>query len=210
MRRQRILYTKKATDELGETGDYMLIFYHNISNHDVFTTQKDFLFANTKMKYSLFGYLNDNYMYDGTKFEFLLEYPDVGTHVFWTQNVNPWHAPTDSYIEYTERGKTLAGRIEFAGLTKNRYMTNTYIDGNNKTGDWYYAVGSRASWGNLNIMPGSYVDFTPSIHSIRIWVRIPSMHFLNSLEFYQRCSCKYQKHSLLSHSLYIYVILVSH
>lgn len=209
MHRQRIIYTKQATDEPGETGDYMLLFYHNISKGDKFTTEKDFLFANSKMKYSLFGYLNDNYMYDGTKFEFLLEYPDVQTYVFWTQNVNPWLAPTDTYIEYTCRGKTLVENQKFTGLTRHTKSKSTFIDGNNDTGNWYYSVGSTIIWRGSNVMPGSYTNTTPAIHVIRIWVRVPNMHFLHSLEFY-KCSCKFQKHSALRLSLYLCVIIVSH
>ena len=205
MGRQRVIITKSATDIMNESGDYMMIFYHNITNLDYFLSERDFLFANTVNKYSLFGYLDDKFKYDGSNFEFLLEYPDLDKYAFWTQTVNPWLAPSDSNIGYIDRGKTLVEEKRFAGLTKNTGL-NTYMDGN-PDGYWYYSVGSRTNWGNSNIMPGCYTSYTPPIHAIRIWVRVPRLEFIQSLKFLKH-TCKYQSHYFVSHSLSLYVLLI--
>ena len=98
MRRQRVLFTKNLTDKDGESGDYLLLFHHNISQGHVFTRMNDFLYSNTAMKYSIFGYFDDSFKFDGRVFEFFIEYPEQNTHAFWTQTVNPLNAEHDSYI----------------------------------------------------------------------------------------------------------------
>ena len=205
MGRQRLIITKNATDNRNEVGEYMMIFYHNISNLDYYTTEKDFLFANTINKYSLFGYLDNSFKYDGSKFEFLLEYPDLGTHAFWTQTVNPWLAPKDSDIGYIDRGKTFVEQQKFQGLTRNN-GSNTFMDGN-PDGYWYYSVGSRTNWGNTNIMPGCYTSYAPEIHAVRIWVRVPRLEFIQSLKFLKQ-TCNYHKRSFISYSLSLYIFLI--
>lgn len=207
MKQQRVIYTKRATDGMNETGDYMMVFFHNVTNFNFFKTEKEFLFANSNTKYSLFGYLDNRYMYDGKKFEFLLEYPDVEAHFFWTQTVNPWHAQPNSYIGYVERGKSGNPQATFAGLTK--YDGNlTFMDGVNKSNNWYYAVGTRTAWNDLDAMPALYWKSTPSIRSLRIWLRVPSLSFIQSLNF-SRCTCKAHVRSVVSFSLSLCILLVS-
>ena len=183
MRRQRIIHTKNATDSDKVNADYLLIFYHNIKKGDVFTSEKDFLFANKETKYSIFGYIDDSYKFDQKNFEFLIEYPDDNTHGFWYQNTNPWFAEHDSDVGYISKGNNFKGSVKLTGLTKFPYP-ETYVEGctTSKT-QWYYSIGSTRGWGESKSIPGSYNSGTPPLYEVFLWMRIPSLSFLKTKSF---------------------------
>ena len=203
MRLQRFIYTKNATDSDNVSAEYVLIFHHNITKGDVFTSERDFLFANTKMKYSLFGFIDDSYKFDGEKFEFLLEYPDDNTHGFWLQNVNPRNAPNNSDIGYEDKGKNFKGNVPFIGLTQTYGPSATFIDGCQI--GWYYSIGSKKTWAYGNSIPGSYGSGATLLYEVFLWLRIPSLSFLRSKLFaIQTCHVK----SHLRYNLLAFVFLV--
>lgn len=183
MRIKRVIYTKNAQDSDGKIGDYLLIFHHNISKGDVFLSVKDFLFANEENKYSIFGFIDDSFKYDGKKFEFLMEYPDDNTHGFWLQNINPWKAEPDSDVGYIDKGKNFKGMLEFTGLTRHSSVYS-FLDGISRNiGEWYYSIGLREPWGKHNSIPGSYAGENPPIYEVFLWMRIPSFSFLKAKSF---------------------------
>ena len=203
MRRQRVLITKNFTDKDGTNSDYLLLFHHNISQGHIFTSMNDFLYSNTAMKYSIFGFLDDSYKFDGTVFEFYIEYPEQKSHAFWTQTINPLNAEHDSNIGYIDKGKNFKGTVGFTGLTKFN-GTTSYLDGCNGDGYWYYGIGTRVIWCSENVMPESYSSTTYKIHEVFLWVRIPSLSFLASKRFsYLTCKTK-ENHLVYSPFVFIF------
>ena len=205
MRRQRIIYTKNATDSDGVNAEYLLIFYHNISKGKVFTTENDFLFANTEHRYSLFGYIDDSYKFDGKKFGFLLEYPDDNTYGFWIQNVNPWEAEHDFDVGYLSKGKNFKGNIAFTGLAKYN-ESETFIAGCKIGRLWYYSIGSRVAWNIYGSIPGSYGGENPPLYEVFLWIRIPSLSFLKSKTFGFQ-TCKIRKSRSFNQFLYFMLFI---
>ena len=205
MRRQRIIYTKNATDSDNVSADYLLVFHHNSSKRDLFKSEKDFLFANTENKYSIFGYIDDSFKFDQNNFEFLLEYPDDHTHGFWHQRVNPWEAPQDTDVGYIDKGKTFKGSVAFTGLTRFN-KSYTYIEGcENGPEYWYYSIGSRTCWQDNCLIPGSYPGNSTNLKEVFLWIRIPSLSFLKTKSFgFITCTTK---RSLL-YSMLVYVLLI--
>ena len=206
MRRQRIIYTKNATDSDNVSADYLLVFHHNSSKRDLFKSEKDFLFANTENKYSIFGYIDDSFKFDQNNFEFLLEYPDDHTHGFWYQRVNPWEAPQDTDVGYINKGNNFHAEIPFTGLTRfNR--SHTFIEGcSASSGQWHYSIGSRVCWYENCLIPGPYLDNKTYLFEVFLWMRIPSMSFLKT-KYFGFITCALKKRS--SYSLYYYVLLLA-
>ena len=62
---KRTILTKTATDGVGETGQYVLLFLHNISISGLFTSYDEFLHTNKPGKYSIFKFIDDSFKYDG-------------------------------------------------------------------------------------------------------------------------------------------------
>ena len=195
MVKQRVIYTKNATNN-GENGKYILLFYHNISNGDLFVSERDFLFADTEHKYSIFGYIDDSFKYDDDNFEFLIEYPDDDSYCFFAQNVNPWKAEHNEDVGFVDKGNNFKGDRKLYGLT--RYKGNlTYIDGSQ--GDfWYHAIGQRSTWANMYAIPGSHVYTVnyPILKEVFLWLRIQNFSFLRTKNF-NSFTCPVQKRSSL-------------
>ena len=204
MVKQRIIYTKNATNN-ADNGIYILLFHHNISNGDLFINERDFLFANTKHKYSIFGYLDDSFKYDGTNFGFLIEYPDDNSFCFFTQKVNPWKAEHNEDVGFLDNGNNFKGNFKLYGLTRYIY-SNTYIDGS-KSDRWYHAIGQRDKWDNKYAIPGSYANTVSYINlkEVFLWLRIPNISFLRTKNF-DATSCIVRRKS--STSAYAFTILL--
>lgn len=206
MRKPMTIFTKNATDSDGVNGDYILVFHHNSSKGDLFKSEKDFLYANTEMKYSLFGFIDDSFKFDGQNFEFLIEYPNDNTHGFWLQNTNPWKTEPDSNIGYVDKGKNFKGNIEFTGLTRQKYKS-TYIDGCSfGLEKWFYSIGSRAFWGSGLTIPGSYEGYNPSINEVLLWMRISSLKFLRT-KLFGFITCATKKQILFHQFIFISLLL---
>lgn len=208
MKKQRFIYTKNAVDSDGSNGDYLLIFHHNVTKGDVFTSEKDFLYANKPMKYSLFGFIDDSFKFDGKNFEFLIEYPDDNTHGFWIQNTNPLKAEYDSDIGYSDKGSDFKGDVKFTGLTKYSGVA-TFLEGcKSSTNEWYYSIGATIPWEKGDSLPGSYYGGDTLFYEVFLWMRVPSFSFARSKLFaFYTCILK-ARHSF-NVSIFAFIFLCS-
>ena len=208
MVKQRIIYTKNATNN-EDNGLYVLLFHHNISNGDLFVSERDFLFANTKHKYSLFGYLDDSFKYDRTNFGFLLEYPDDDSFCFFTQKVNPWKAEHDTDVDFLDKGNNFKGTKKLSGLTRSA-TGSTYVDGS-KGDIWYHAIGQRAKWESKYVIPGSYSSTSNCItyKEVFLWLRIPNISFLRTKNF-GAISCRIIRRSSTHAHAFTLILIISY
>ena len=147
---------------------YLLLFHHSIRNLVVFANEDDFLYANDVDKYSLFGYLNNNFKTNEDAFEFILEYPDTGKYGHWTQKINPLNAEANSNVNVSIKEDStwnLEDRIPFIGLHNSNQPSYSFLEGCNSIGnngdEFYFSVGMKAI---------SFYNSIPSYSSsVRVW-----------------------------------------
>ena len=180
----------------GNTQDrFLLIFRHNTQIKDWFTTEEEFKFANSLHKYSIFGYINDDFKVSGV-FEFIMEYPEISMYGHWTQKLNPLYAANNSDVGAEEKGSTWDAEVSFNGLRISERQESCYLDGtdeydqNNHYYRWYYAIGMKTSW-SQNIMPAFYYNSDKfSFHEVLLWIRIEDLSLIKRIQFGYTCGCK--------------------
>ena len=161
---------------------WLLLFQHNISKvKTYFSNYTEFLSINTYEKYSILNSLDDSYKISN-KFEFLLEYPDLGGFNIWTQTHNPLKSlPEESngyspiLISYSLYG--------WRGLSISSSNNSTFLDGSPNEDGWYYSIGQKVTWVNQTI-PGPYdVSKSPyveefdkyAVYIVKLWVKVSEL-----------------------------------
>lgn len=156
------------------------IFYHNNKKGTVlFTSLAECKNIQTEDRYSRLGLLDsgDTYKING-KYEFLLEYPidAPGQYNRWKQT----NAPQNEFITQSSSGGQVTGyeavHIDWTnnywgGLERNSSSTTSYnptwLDGSCGHGNWFYAIGSNATFQRGIPSYGSTADV------VELWIRIP-------------------------------------
>lgn len=138
---------------LNDNTRWAKIFYHN--NHAgtvLFKSLEECKFSNTTDKFSLFDVMNANWQMNG-KYEFLLKYESQpGKYNRWQQTKRP----QDEYMNNT-RPVTGYNAIHidwtdsfWGGLERQNSDVNSisscWINGSVGHGNWFYAIGSSASF----------------------------------------------------------------
>ena len=171
-----------------ENKKWMLVFHHDIhEKKNYFSKNEDeFLYSNTKEKFSILGYLDDSFRIRGN-FEFLLEYPDVEGFNMWTQTVNPLKTQPNQSNGY-KPGKISFPRYSWNGLARST-SNASFLDGDPTSSNWFYAIGQKEEWVNSAI-PGPY-DLANEPYSkdiekygtfeVKLWIRIDKPFTFNIL-----------------------------
>ena len=165
---------------------FLLIFHQNTVNKDFFTSETEFLFVNSIDKYSIFGYIDDDFKINDV-FEFIMEYPEASQYGHWTQNTNPIHATPNQDVGCQEINSTWKKEPSFVGLhqsnRKEAFLEGTDRLGSNNEECWYYAIGQKTAW-NQNILPSFYLSaLTFPIHEVFLWLRINDTSLLSKIKF---------------------------
>ena len=173
---------------------FLLVFRHNSQTSNWFTSENDFKFANSIYKYSILGYINDDFKVSDT-FEFIMEYPEKGVYGHWTQKINPLEAEGEANVGLQERNSTWDKRVSFNGLHRSSKPNSCFLEGTNEmdindSPRWYYSIGSKRSW-NGNYIPAYYhgVD-TFAFHEVLLWLKITNLQLLNRIPLYSTHHCQ--------------------
>ena len=154
---------------------WLLLVFHNFTAANGFENETEALYSQNPDKYSILSELNDALKYNG-KFEFHLEYKDYIIH--WAQNDNPLKLNETLYDKapglHIYRNKTNGNK--FSGLVRQVYKiagcNNSLLDGNSKSGGWYYAVcmyrNAETNWRDKGIPGANGLEKFMSL-----WVRVP-------------------------------------
>ena len=165
---------------------WLKIFYHNCQNGQFFT-KTDVYNITTEDKYSILYILDKNFTIRD-KFEFLLEYPELGKFNHWRQKNSPTKEKeilnADPYkVQGYEGVKIQMNNCSWGGLALST-TTNTLIEGSiGKTDNWYYAIGQYADdWLDL----GKIAANQP-VNYVYLWLGLRQL-------FYFTCSKKIRLH----------------
>ena len=177
----------------GVVSQYLLIFRQNSINADYFQTDNECLYANSPNKYSILGYINDDFMTDDV-FEFILEYPEISEYGHWTQTVNPLEATHETNVNLKESNSSWKKEVEFIGLHKSSVPHGCFLEGSPEPSGnrviWYFSIATRVEWSYKPIIPGCKVSSTPEIHEAFLWLKITNLALLRRIQ--ALCTC--QKH----------------
>ena len=157
---------------------WLLLFRHDMHEKEIyFSNENEFLFSNTKEKFSILGTLDDSFLIN-QKFEFLLEYPDVEGFNIWTQTINPLNAIPEQSNGYVPVKESFTEN-SWNGLSRSSSV-NSFLDGSPTNETWFYAIGLKGSWLEKSI-PGPY-DLGQDKYSnnlakyatyeVKLWIRI--------------------------------------
>ena len=151
---------------------WVQIFYHNIrQGAKVWSSMEQLLYkTDDPDMYSLLKFI-PLFRKDST-FEFLMEWPEKpGYYNRWKQSSNP--TETGSVTGYT--AIHIDGDRSWSGLGLTDATTDTFIDGNGSTGNWWFSIGSKAPYSTNKGIPccdstnTALKQFTGQ--QIRLWIR---------------------------------------
>lgn len=126
--------------------------------------------------YSILHMLNDKYKING-KFEFLLEYPELGGCNRWKQSLNPLFDTDDSAQAVGYEGINISWSVtQWGGLVRSSQKSFTVLDGSCGSVNWHYAIGVYKGNSYSNTQCPPLGDCFPGPSSINrvvlLWVRI--------------------------------------
>ena len=181
----------------GEIHQFILLFHHKLVDQNYFTTNSDFLFANSQNKYSLFGYFDDSFSFNGY-FHFLYEWPEKNCLLFFKQLENPLktsHNMVVSFdINYTNCTEP---KQQFSGTTLFKENSSTFLDGTNDVNapdHYFYAIGQRSQWSGSDQLAGYSTQKGEVIKEVNFWVKLnnlsPLKRFVNCLTCKQSLSIR--------------------
>ena len=204
MKKIRNFYIKeKIIDD--ELHQFLLLFHFKIQDKNYFNTYNEFLYSNTKNKYSLFGFFDDSFKIVDN-FVFLMEYPETSCYLYFQQNINPLQAVPNSNVGFLLKKSTCEatpGTI-FSGLTKHDDFYS-YLDGINDKENpnyWYYSLGQKSEWLNLDQIPAYALLTTPIIKEVNLFIEINSLSIIEKFQTFYSCKGK------LSFHFFPYIITV--
>ena len=206
MKKIRNVYFQEKYIENG-LHKFLLLFHFKIENKNYFTTYNEFLYTNSKNKYSILGYLDDSFKIDLNSFHFLIEYPETSCYISFTQNVNPLNAPHNSQVGYDNSITNCTLKVPFSGLTKFN-GSNTYLDGYNQAeydSIWHYPIGQRTVWVSGHHQIPAYLDvYEPKITEVNFWIKINSLAIIDKIKSFYSC-----KQSSSFHVFHLYYLIIT-
>ena len=162
---------------------WLKIFYHNMSTSVGFFNEEEALLCETSMKYSLLQDLDDTYKING-KFEFLLEYPELGEYNRWKQLNNPLLEIEDGaqFVKGYEDVHIGVPSQYCGGLArcKGEVAKQSLLNGSPKITDimdWTYSIGmyNGVTWNGFTKLPANGGD--REFNEVYLWSRIPHCKF---------------------------------
>ena len=158
---------------------WLKLFYHYvISDEDFFSEdEQDFLYHNSRKKFSIFNYIDKKFKYEGY-YEFLLEYPSVEGYNHWKQEIFPLDANENegtTDVKYNQNGYLCSwtGK-DWKGLRRSSQTRYTYLDGSNSDKHWF-EIGVKNRYNNNLLFPGpalSDYDIV-FVSQVVLWIYIP-------------------------------------
>ena len=157
-----------------------LIFDHNSSNGDFFTTGNDPFNINKPYMYSIIGNLDNTHKTNGN-FEFLLEYPQLNGYNRWIQSENPMNEGEVTGKKakgYQSIGISWSGRA-WGGLVRS---VNSYTHMDGSAGEfvtWWDSIGCKSVYMAPNGFPGpcksDLLEDCSVVTHVKLFVRITSV-----------------------------------
>lgn len=153
----------------------MLLFYHDAINGGLWPSAEAAKWKeNSPYLYSIISKFTTEYQ-THNKYQFLLEYPSLNTHIIWRQSLSPLNETTDQTNTKVDGFQPIHVESQelFSGLAKAKHGTHL-IDGTSISGIWHYAIGVVSSSYSPKI-PGPVYDGDREVfvNDVALWVRFP-------------------------------------
>lgn len=170
-------------------GTWVRVFHHNSSTGlqaNMFTNESEVAKVNLPNKQSVLGYLDSiEIKSPATKYEFLLEYPEVSGYNRWYQSANPWTTTiadgTGSETAPGYRAIQISWTANYWGGLSRSTSSATALNGSVGNGNWFYAIGAYRCWpqacretidaSTITGIPGP-LSSAPVKGSVDLWLRI--------------------------------------
>ena len=177
-----------------EAEQFLLIFHQNTVNSNLFKSYDEFINTNSIEKYSILGYINDDFKTKEDVFEFILEYPETQNYAYWKQQVFPLVDIDPENIGFSLIKKTWTNDSpEFIGLHKSERPQKCYIEGTTgfsiyENPLYFYALGLKGVW-NENKIPGYIENQEKStMHQVYLWLKITDYSVLSYIPLFKTCN----------------------
>ena len=159
---------------------WKLLFYHDLNKATYFNNKTDAYECNEEGRYSKLKTLKNIDKIKG-KFEFLLEYPELGKSNQWKQSINPFR-------QHLNDGENATGYEEIdIQMYDNNWGGLFSYDGDNcllagsTDGLWHYAIGTAVN---------SYDPYFPGPDCgrkiVKLWIKMSTLSNRNSCRKYKR------------------------
>ena len=131
---------------------WIKIFYHNVINQEYFSKddESEIQFINDKNRFSILGYINDEFKIDNYYYEFLLKYPEYPGYNHWQQTISPLsidETESNGYKVCNDCKLSWTG-YSWKGLSRSSRTSETYIDGSIGSHFWWYSIGAMHQHSN--------------------------------------------------------------
>ena len=183
---------------------WLKVFYHyNPDGKNGFQDENEALYCiNNKYKYSILSSINYRYKIKGL-YEFIIEYPELGTYNRWQQKENPIDITEDlktKDVEGFNPIETFATSSDWGGLAKATNDTAcgiipTLLNGAPASSSWHFSVGQykNAFWYWNDTTVYSIPSNSVPVSTVVLWLRLPKIR-LNTCEI----SCNSHKISIFT------------
>ena len=173
---------------------WVRVFYHyNANGAHGFTNEDEAKHCvSDSYKFSILDEITSGQQING-KYEFIIEYPELGTYNRWRQTNNPLEEQESSgvyKVEGFEELETLApysswGGLVYTSIYESRSSPPSLLNGNPGRKEWYYAIGQYegVTWiyysKTYSSIPSS---LGVAVNYVSLWLRLPDKSFT--------CICK--------------------
>ena len=177
---------------------WLKIFYHfNPNGENGFVNASEAMYCvDNEHKYSILSTINRRYKINGL-YEFIIEYPELGTYNRWQQTDNPLEI-TEDLITRNVSGfnpiETKAVNDNWGGLSRTKDGINGYdlapsllngIPGNH---EWYFAIGQykNVNWTYVDSSGSSLEYRIPSnslpVSIVSLWLKLHNINLCTSTQ----------------------------
>lgn len=166
---------------------WIRVFHHNTSGGlrtNLFTNESEVAKVNLPNKQSVLGYLDTiEIKSPATKYEFLLEYPEISGYNRWSQTANPWTTTipngTGNETAPGYRAIQISWNTNYWGGLAKSTSSSTALNGSVGHGNWFFAIGAYQCYPNTcrenndsTTITGILGPNTSIKGSVDLWMRI--------------------------------------
>ena len=163
---------------------WLKIFFHNIKNKKGFTDFSEAMLCDLDNRYSILSEIKSNYKQKNSKFEFILEYPELDLYNRWQQTNFPTEEKEETGKTYVDgyrgihidiSGSMWGGLANSTNGAEGKALLNG-SPGVTGPGNWHFSVGQLdGAYYTSNEGKNKHYDMPHSrgVDIIYLWLKIP-------------------------------------
>ena len=172
-----IVKNDKISVKIQHDALWLLIFHYNSAEGGLFKDKYEAKFNLDPNKFSLLTRIQYVQRFS-SKYEFLLEYPEVNTYVIWQQSSNLFMPESDTFNQRVKGYKAIRvdSQPQFSGLSLSKQSSYCLLDGTSAQYLWYYAIGVKTNnyAEKSGYIPGPVINYESKyVNHVALWVHFP-------------------------------------